>query len=455
MKILLTVLFRVSLFFALVCTALPVAGSERNLDLNDLNAVEQMSIDQFDQLIEKNFLTTAKKSVQKIAKDEVKSPQKEYDPLLVVVIMVKNEASVIQETLQPFVDGGLNHFLVMDTGSTDSTVPVTQAFFKKHNIAHGVIKQEPFVDFAISRSRSMELAQEAFPNAGFTLVVDAEWYMHGVQGLIKFCKDHQNGTTPLYLVRIMNEAFDNYTPRLFRSSAGLKFVGAVHEVPNWSTLPELYEKVQPETYFEWRVSAYGNEKSKNRWIRDLEVLLNEYEKNPLDPRTVFYLGQTYDCLGDLENARIWYEKRVAMNQFGWDEENFHAIYRLGHVYNELGMKDQAVLKYLEAYSFRPTRAEPLICLADHCWKTGQKELCYLFASRAVEIPYPSSDILFIDKKLYDYTRYDLLGIGSWYVGKYKEGEFAVRQALLQNPNAPHLHDNLALYLEKGIQIKLI
>ncbi len=444
MKILSMVLFRATLFFALICATRPVDGSDNNPIFNNFNDAEQMSIDQFKQLVEQQFPTRDIKSLQQQAPKKSQDP----DPLLAIVIMVKNEAAVIEETLQPYVDAGLQHFLVMDTVSTDSTVLVTQAFFEKNRIAHGVIKQEPFVNFAVSRSRSLELAQEAFPNACFTLVVDAEWYMQGVEHLIKFCQEHKNEVTPLYLVRIMNEFFDNYTPRLFRSSAGLKFVGVVHEVPNWSTLPELYEKVQPECFFEWRVSAYGNEKSKKRWVRDLEILLKEYEENPSDPRTVFYIGQTYDCLGDLKNAALWYEKRIAMSECGWDEENFQAFYRLGHVYNELGMKEQAVMKYLEAYSARPSRAEPLVCLADYCWKTGKKELCHLFASRAAEIPYPSSDILFIDKKLYDYTRYDLLGIGSWYVGKYDEGEAAVRKALEDNPDAPHLHSNLALYLEQ-------
>jgi len=51
------------------------------------------------------------------------------DPLLVVVLMVKNEALVIKETLQPFVDGGVTDFLIFDTGSTDGTQKVAQEFY--------------------------------------------------------------------------------------------------------------------------------------------------------------------------------------------------------------------------------------------------------------------------------------------------------------------------------------
>ena len=37
------------------------------------------------------------------------------DPLLVVVLMVKNEQDVIVPTLKPFVDGGIDAFYIFDT----------------------------------------------------------------------------------------------------------------------------------------------------------------------------------------------------------------------------------------------------------------------------------------------------------------------------------------------------
>lgn len=391
---------------------------------------------------------SAAESIQTLTQQLNGAESKEKGPLLVVVIMAKNEEGFIEDTLQPFVDAGLQDFVLLDTGSTDSTIAVTREFFKKNNVAHGVIEEEAFVNFEVSRNRSLEFAEQHFPQAAFFLVVDAEWYVHDVKGLISFCEVHKHEKTPLYLVRIMNDYFDNYTPRLFRRSAGIRFVGAIHEVPNWWTHSSLYEKVQPSVFFEWRVSEYGHEKSKRRYLRDREILLKECENKPTDARSHFYLAQTYRCLDDLENARMWYEKRVALNQFGWDEENFIAVYHLGHVYHDLGMQDQAILKYLEAATMRPCRAEPLICLASLFWEKGNPELAYLFASRAAKMPYPDSDVLFVDKKLYDYTRYDLLGITAWYVGEHEEGKAAVIQALKEEPKAPHLHRNLILHAEQ-------
>ena len=51
------------------------------------------------------------------------------DPLLVAVLMVKNEAPVMEMTLQPLVDAGITDYLIYDTGSTDNTIQVTNDFF--------------------------------------------------------------------------------------------------------------------------------------------------------------------------------------------------------------------------------------------------------------------------------------------------------------------------------------
>jgi len=178
----------------------------------------------------------------------------------------------------------------------------------------------------------------------------------------------------------------------------------------------------------------------------VEFLLREHDADPSNARTVFYLAQTYDCLEDLDNACVWYEKRVEMP--GWDEENFVACYRLAQVYDRLGHWDLALCYYIKAYGLRPCRAEPLIKLAEHYWKTQNPALCFLFAKRACELPYPDQELLTVDKQLYLFKRYDLLGIAAWYEHEYALGEEAVRQALVVWPDAPHLLRNLALYIEK-------
>src|SRR5260221_13488840 len=153
-----------------------------------------------------------------------------YDQTLVVVLMVKNEETVMRATLQPFVDGGVDSFFIFDTGSTDNTIEVTEQFFAEHGITQVYIAQEPFIDFATSRNRALDLAQEKFPNAAFMIMPDAEWYLNDARALVDFCQLclQREDIYDSYLMYIAN--LGNYTCRLFRCNRGVRFLGVVHEV---------------------------------------------------------------------------------------------------------------------------------------------------------------------------------------------------------------------------------
>ena len=350
--------------------------------------------------------------------------------------MVKNEEAVIQQTLERFLDKVVG-FLIFDTGSQDNTITHAQEFIDAHGITNGYIKQEPFVDFATSRNRALDLAEEKFPNADFIISVDAEWYLDNLEGLLKFCKEHKNDTSACYLVRLTSPGLDFYSTVLIRSHT--------------KTLNHYTEqKVPADVCFQLNPTRHGIAKSVDRWVRDRDLLRAAYKKNPNNTRTLFYLAQTYACLGDWENACIFYKKRVQLS--GWDEEDYIARYRLAdavehaHQTNPNHTWSQAMACYLAAYEMRPHRAEPLVRIAHHYLQTDNHRMCYLFARRAVELPYPENDILFVENYLYDYLRYDILGRCAWYVGEFDVGEQAVRSALDYFPDAPHLHQNLACYI---------
>ena len=188
----------------------------------------------------------------------------------------------------------------------------------------------------------------------------------------------------------------------------------------------------------------GIEKSKKRSVHDYQLFLNDYTRNPDDPRTVFNVAQAYASLGDWENACKYYQIRV--NMPGKDGKNFMALYSLAKAYEHLNNWQKALYYYLEAASTHPCRAEPLVRLALHYWDTGKKELCFLFVRRAAQLPYPDSDVLFVEKDVYLFTRYDLLGRAAWYVGAYDIGQKAVQEALKARPDLAYLKRNLNFYV---------
>ncbi len=360
------------------------------------------------------------------------------DDILAIVLMVKNEEAVIVKTLQPYLDAGINSFLVFDTGSEDATIANAENFFKANHVKHWFIVQEPWIDFCTSRNHALEAAEDCFPDTPFYLMPDAEWYMHNVKGLLDFCEERLYDTSPCYLVRIMNSSIDFTATRLIRAKSNARFLDDVHEAIPIPNNQALSVKVPGDVFFELSASRQGVEKSRKRWERDLVLLLKRHQADPAAPRPTFYLAQTYDCLGDAYNAYKYY--KIRSEQEGWHEENYETFYRLGLLTEKLSETDSAYTwsmafdYYSIAHNMLPHRAEPLVRIADHYWPDCSAPLnvalCYLFAKRACELPYPEHDLLFIDPYTYNLKRYELLSKSAWHVGDFESGEMATRNALI-------------------------
>jgi hypothetical protein len=134
----------------------------------------------------------------------------------------------------------------------------------------------------------------------------------------------------------------------------------------------------------------------------------------------------------------------------WGHETYREAYKLARSLDKNDSEQRtwalALSYYLKAYKLNPRHAEPLIRIAQHYYNsTRDNALTYLFINRACEIPCPND--LDCEEELYDYTRWDLLGIVAWYVEQYEKGERAVRNALLYHPDAHHLQNNLKYYLD--------
>src|SRR5204863_8303912 len=178
-------------------------------------------------------------------------------------------------------------------------------YFKDKQLDHAYIIEDPFIDFATSRNRALDIAEKMFPNVTFFLMIDAEWYLHNAQEIISFCKKHKNYIEPdtiggCYSIRLitMQDNIDNYATRLIRSGKNVRYTGVVHETIQQSTSGHLPKTV----YFEYAPKESGREKSKNRYIRDYNLLQKSLENDPVDKRTLFYLGQTCQFLDKWEEA---------------------------------------------------------------------------------------------------------------------------------------------------------
>jgi glycosyltransferase involved in cell wall biosynthesis len=383
-----------------------------------------------------------------------------HQSALAVIIMIKNEAEVITSTLQPFIDAGIDSVLVYDTGSTDGTQTIVHSFFTKNRLDHAYLIEEPFIDFATSRNRLLDLAEEQFPNINLFLMIDAEWYMTGIKDLYTICKERSYyDNEECYAIKLITQAdsIDNYAVRLFRRGKNVRYEGVVHE----TILSPCSLALTDSIYFEYLPKDAGIEKSEKRYVRDYQLLKKSLETDPNNLRTLFYLAQTCQFLNLWKEALYYYQLRADKGKKAEEvsEERYLALYRIAcgiqyiicsdNDYNkEFNYKwDDALNYYLQAHQALPHRAEPLLRIANYYLYHKEYAIAYLFAHRAIMLPYPKKDFLFVERNMYDYIGYDIVGQSALYVGQYGEGRQAVLKAIEARPDQKHQYYNLSVYSE--------
>ena len=79
-----------------------------------------------------------------------------------------------------------------------------------------------------------------------------------------------------------------------------------------------------------------------------------------------------------------YKRRIFLG--GWDEEVWSARVNYAHCLRELNNHAAFVYELIEAYNFRPTRAEALYDLAKHYREEGKNLAALMVAEEGMRIP---------------------------------------------------------------------
>ncbi len=334
-------------------------------------------------------------------------------------MIVRDAADFITETLQsvlPYID----EWVIVDTGSLDNTKQVVQNFFDEARLK-GHLVERPWIGFAHNRTEAIALCQG---HGDYALMIDADDLIQGQLDL-----SHLDAAG--YCVRFGPHNV-YWRPALFSLNKNWEFRGAVHE---YAVCLEGDPTVNLNGDYNFVFRSLGNRgKDPLKFQRDIDVLLAEYEKDPDDPRTVFYLAQSYRDHGDTEKAIEWYRHRSDMR--GWDEETFVATLELGKLLVQTKAEAESVVEtFARAWQLRPSRAEALVELArfhriNEHWFDG-----YLVAYRASSIPFPEEDRLFVDASAYRWRALDELAICASQLGNHQEAISACHR-LLTSPHLP-------------------
>jgi tetratricopeptide (TPR) repeat protein len=340
-------------------------------------------------------------------------------PLISLVMILKNEEASIVKTMlscAPFID---RYTIWVDDKSTDRTLDLLTEGFDG---SQGKIVRGTFEDF--SQARNEVLAAET--EATFALMLSGGESLVDGADLVRFCQEQVDDTDGAYDVEVQLGANRYPSPRLTRVAGNWRYEGVTHEV---LTSPDglIPQKRVPGAW----ILHEKHGAHRDRWYLDAKLLREEWERKKT-PRTAFYLGQSYELLGDVAKAIKWYERRIAMG--GWWEEVYEAMLRRAK------LRGGDLEEMLEVYSFAPHRAEPLYEIGLDYYKRSEYELGLLFAEKAASLPYPKADRLFVIESYYRWQAWDLVACCA--KSDPKLALEAAKKALSGDPTNERLQQNV-------------
>ena len=360
-----------------------------------------------------------------------------------VAIMVKNESKRIHVSLNS-IKNFCHKLIILDTGSTDNTIDIIKKFCRENNIPlfitektfnlpyegeqqyneDGTIKT--YFHFSNSRNHMLEFADD---KVDFLLLLDCNDEIQNGNNLLNFIEEEKNTNTVGYYMTQKwwnGMSHDTYLNiRLIKTKNNWKYHSPIHE---WIGCEDPIKKKFPYRQVPdviiYQDRTQDDDKSPKRYLKDelvfeSEIIRETRERGKTDSRTLFYYGQTCLCLGKHEKAYKIYRERCDVE--GYTEETFHSYMRCGDLTNRMGHEwEESLLWYLKSYeysckNFINPRLEPLYKIVEYYFnlflKTNSKEhweMGYIYALRMINLIFPYECSLFVDSRIYEYKRWNLL-----------------------------------------------
>jgi glycosyltransferase involved in cell wall biosynthesis len=338
-------------------------------------------------------------------------------PTVGLAMIVRNEAATLPR-LAVTLQGHIDHWTLVDTGSTDDTLQVARQAF---SYAPGEIFEDAWRGFGPSRNIAFEAAE---PHSDWLLTLDADDTFHGT-----VVASELTGVDSLE-AEYRYASLRYWVPRLVRSGRGWRWHGRAHE---YLAAPEVSKTARSGSFWVEHHADGGSRADK--FQREVTLLLEDWAERPDDPRTAFYLGRSYDDLGNNAQAIVWYRRRLSVG--GWEEENFYTRFRLGACLLRTGQAEEGCGELWRAWGERPWRAEPLVLLAEHYRGQSLWELAWqaseLAFGRAGAEPDGRDggrvDSLFVDASVLQWRVAYEASITAWYVGQFHRGRRLVSYLL--------------------------
>jgi len=211
-------------------------------------------------------------------------------------MIVKNEEKNLAECLKCIRDV-VDEIIVVDTGSTDNTVEIAK------RLGAQVYHFEWCNDFSAARNESLKYA-----TCDYIMWLDADDRIEkeDVEKLAELKRHLPEDKKAAFAFKIVsvypNKEESAYQIRIFPNLSQLRFKGKIHE----DISLDVYRLGLVSIFLDIKITHKGyidplinREKAK----RNLRLLWQELKEHPENLHWHYYLGQTYNLLGDKEKAK--------------------------------------------------------------------------------------------------------------------------------------------------------
>lgn len=305
-----------------------------------------------------------------------------YDNLLNVCIMVKDAGDIFEKMLLGNLDI-IDRWTILDTGSTDNTLDIINNVLvgKKD----GNLYQEPFINFRDSRNRLLDLAGNS---CKYNIMLDDTYVVKG--DLRKFLSTIRgDDVADSFTMFIKSDDTEYGSNRIVKSSKNLRYKYKIHEVIDPDNNKNIMIPKENSNIDDLK-NDYMQDRTMGRKELDIKLLLEEINDDPENPRSYYYLAQTYNLLKKYELSYEYFQKRVSMSG-GFIQEKFDAAFEAARIYNFKLNKpwEECVKLYNIAYEIDKTRPEPLYFLGIHYYLENNFIEAYKYFKEAFKVGYPS------------------------------------------------------------------
>jgi predicted O-methyltransferase YrrM len=306
----------------------------------------------------------------------------EYDNLINLCIMVKNGGEQFEKMLLDNIEQ-FDRWTILDTGSTDNTINIINKVLvgkKKGNLY-----QEPFINFRDSRNRLLDLAGT---QCKFNTMLDDTYVIQG--DLRSFLNEVRGDIySDSFTLFIQSDDTSYGSNRIIKSLTGLRYVHKIHEVITDRNninivIPINISKIEDRRF------DYTEKRTMERKQLDLKLLYEEVEDDPNNPRSYYYLAQTYNILEDYEKAFYYFNKRCEYINSGFLQERYDAAFEAARMANFKLNKpwEECEKLYLNAFKIDESRPESLYFIGIHYYLENKKKKAYDLFKQGFEIGFP-------------------------------------------------------------------